>query len=390
MSSRFEGEGEIIRRRSSLFLWAALLYCVWWVMVLAHVAPWALFFVGLLVMSLIVFATRREVWVGLVETDERGLLFRGSLLVPRARIESAFVLSQDPPIVSVAQRRGWPIRVRLTDEGDAQALLKSLGRGVDEAKANFRVADPWAGVLPFLLGFFLLVVPTHIFAAGLTTAHFFFALSYGLWGLLGSLSALLGSAHLEVGRDGILLRRRFGASYMPYASLEGVWGRATTLVIKARSRKPMRLSVSQGSRADREQLCEAIVRRIEEAREVFAQSSPVEGAAALVAPGGRTATQWVRDVRDLVKARTYREAVIDPDRLWRVVDDPSMIASTRAGAAMALAAIDEDSRARLRVAAEACADPKLRVAFAHVAEGAADAEIEAVLRPLLKAGPGAP
>ena len=352
-------------------------------MVLAHTAPWALFFVGLVVMSLVVFATRREVWVGLVESDERGLLFRGHLLVPRARIESAFVLSEDPPIVSVACRRGWPIRVRLTDDADAQALLKALGRSVEESKASFRVSDPWAGALPLLFGFFGLVVPTHVLAAAHPAAPFFFALSYGLWGLIAALSAALGSARLEVGRDGLLVRRRFGARYIPYAALEGVWGRATTLVLKPRGHKPLRLTVSQGSRADREQLCEAIVRRIEEARKVFAQSSPVEGAAALVAQGGRTVPQWLRDVRGLVKARSYREAVLDADRLWRVVDDPSMVPGTRVGAAMALAAMDEDARGRLRVAAEACADPKLRVALSQVAEGAEGAEMEAVLGALV-------
>ncbi len=383
MSSRFEGEGEIIRRRSSLFLWAALLYCVWWVMVLAHTAPWALFFVGLLVMSLVVFATRREVWVGLVESDERGLSFRGSLLLSHAHIESAYVLSQDPPIVSVAPRRGWPIRVRLTDDADALALLKALGRGVEEAKASFRVADPWIGFLPFFLGFFLIVLPTYFFAQGLSSSHFFFALAFGLWGMMGTLGALLASAALEVGRDGILLRRRFGSRYVPYASLEGAWGTATTIVLKPRGHKPMRLTVAQGSRADREQLCEAIVRRIEEAREVFAHSSRVEGAAALVAPGGRPPAQWVHEVRALVRARSYREAVLDADRLWRVVDDPSMVASTRAGAAMALAAIDEDARVRLRMAADGCADPRLRVALAQVADSAGEADVEAALLTLL-------
>jgi hypothetical protein len=289
--------------------------------------------------------------------------------------------------VSVACRRGWPIRVRLTDDADAQTLLKALGRSVDEAKASFRVADPWIGVLPFFLGFFFIVVPTYFFAQGLSTSHFFFALAFGLWGTVGTIGALLASAALEVGRDGILLRRRLGSRYLPYASLESAWGTATTLVLKPRGHKPLRFTVAQGSRADREQICEAMVRRIEEARQVFAQSSPVEGAAALVAPGGRSAMQWVHEVRELVRARSYREAVLDADRLWRVVDDPSMTASTRAGAAMALAAIDEDARSRLRVAAEACADPKLRIALAQVAEGTEEAEMEAALAPLLEPGP---
>ncbi len=388
MSNRFEGDGEIIQRRSSLLLWAALAYCVWWLMVLSHAAPGALFFVFLVVMSRGVFATRREVWVGLVESDERGLVFRGSLLVPRAHIESAYVLSQDPPIVHVARRRGWPVRVRLTDDADAQALLHALGRGVEEAKASFRVSDPWAGTLPVLLGFFGLVVPTHVLVAGKPAAVFSLALSYGLWGLLASVSAALGSARLDVGRDGLLVRKRFGSWYLPYGALAGVSGNASKLVLEPRDRHALRLTVSQGSRMERVQLCEAIVRRIEEARQVFARSSAVEGAATLVAPGGRPVTKWLREVRALVKSRSYRDAVLDTDRLWRVVDDPSMVPATRAGAAMALAAIDGDARARLRVAAEACADPKLRVALSRVAEGVEEEEMEAVMVELVGAEAG--
>jgi hypothetical protein len=44
-------------------------------------------------------------------------------------------------------------------------------------------------------------------------------------------------------------------------------------------------------------------------------------------------------------------------------------------------------RARLRVSADACAEPKLRVALTRVAEGASDAELEEALTPLLESKP---
>lgn len=72
------------------------------------------------------------------------------------------------------------------------------------------------------------------------------------------------------------------------------------------------------------------------------------------------------------------------ERLWRVVHDPSLPAASRAGAAVALADTPEgDTGARLRVAAEACADPRLRVALARGADGAHDGELEDALAPLL-------
>jgi len=75
----------------------------------------------------------------------------------------------------------------------------------------------------------------------------------------------------------------------------------------------------------------------------------------------------------------YRAASLTADRLWRVVDDAGAPAATRAGAAMVLAgdAADADVRQRLRVSAEACADPKLRVALQSVASD--DVEDEALL-----------
>ena len=95
--------------------------------------------------------------------------------------------------------------------------------------------------------------------------------------------------------------------------------------------------------------------------------------------------RWLSDVKDLAAARTYRETRLDEDRLWRMVDDPTASPATRAGAALALsAAIDDPSRARLRVAAEACVEPKLRIALLRVAEGASDAELEEALAPLLE------
>jgi hypothetical protein len=132
---------------------------------------------------------------------------------------------------------------------------------------------------------------------------------------------------------------------------------------------------------------DALVRRVEDALAAFAEDHGAETAVALVAPGGRAPERWVREVRALATARDYRETRLDEERLWRVLDDATAPPGTRAGAALALSALDQASRTRLRVSAEACAEPRLRVALTRVAEGASDGELEEALTPLLESKP---
>jgi hypothetical protein len=93
----------------------------------------------------------------------------------------------------------------------------------------------------------------------------------------------------------------------------------------------------------------------------------------------------LRELRALAVARDYREVQVDSERLWRLLDDPAAAPASRAGAALALSSIDAASRTRLRVAAEACAEPRLRVALSRVADGAPDDALEEALAPLAAA-----
>jgi len=147
------------------------------------------------------------------------------------------------------------------------------------------------------------------------------------------------------------------------------------ILLTLRSGRRIRLDLL-GSFAEEERSRDALAHRIEEARTVFVKSKDTANAEALVAPGGRTVEGWLREVRGLARARDYREARLDRDKLWNVVWDASAPPAPRAGAAVAIAsASDADSRARLRVASEACADPKLRVALARVADEADDEDL---------------
>jgi hypothetical protein len=104
-------------------------------------------------------------------------------------------------------------------------------------------------------------------------------------------------------------------------------------------------------------------------------------AAAAVNRGGRTTSEWLEATSE--RRPTYREAHVPDEELWNIVEDAAASPTERAGAALALRReLDDAGRHRLRIAAGACAEKKLRVALESVAENASDQDLEDILEPL--------
>jgi hypothetical protein len=83
---------------------------------------------------------------------------------------------------------------------------------------------------------------------------------------------------------------------------------------------------------------------------------------------GRPLGQWMQDARGLAEQNAdYRHATMAEEQLWRIVEDASAEPTERAGAALALR-LDPAGKMRLRVAANACAENRLRVALGAVAD----------------------
>jgi hypothetical protein len=99
----------------------------------------------------------------------------------------------------------------------------------------------------------------------------------------------------------------------------------------------------------------------------------------------RPVGDWITTLRSIGTGANaaHRIAPVAPERLWRIVEDPSARAVARAAAAVALGArIDDEGRARLKAAADATAAPKLRIALFAAADSAEEAELEEALRDL--------
>ena len=88
-------------------------------------------------------------------------------------------------------------------------------------------------------------------------------------------------------------------------------------------------------------------------------------AAHAVARNGRSIAEWIANAaRTSERSATYRAPIVPHDDLWRIVEDAAASPIARAGAALALRAdLGAEGRARLRVAADTCAENKLRVAL---------------------------
>src|SRR5262249_28135690 len=136
-----------------------------------------------------------------------------------------------------------------------------------------------------------------------------------------------------------------------------------TLETKAGARARVRFGPGIGRR-QRTELAATVAAfkaRIEARIHAVARAAPHEAEARL-RRGARTTHEWLRD---LVAAREegagYRRPALPQTALWAIVEDAVANPGARAGATAALhASLDDEGRARILAAADACASTELR------------------------------
>lgn len=199
-----------------------------------------------------------------------------------------------------------------------------------------------------------------------------------MWGSMKVLGMLL--PELRVGVDGISLRGGFTSAtrFIPFEALVGL--EVVTFVYSRRGGQALGLKVSYDGKAetlgdfDAVEDGEAVLREVLEAKARWARErSPVAGLAALDRAGAPVGA-WLDALHGRARGEAdFRHAVLDRDRLLELVAGGAATAEHRVGAAVVLAAKEgAAARAQIRVAAEATANPKLRVALASIARDAID------------------
>lgn len=390
---RFEKERAVVRTKP----FVAWLRIAGVVIPAMAVAPWAVrlglgavavHFTIYMAALMVAIWQRSRTWregVMDVRADADGVVLGRSRL-DRRKIASARV-RRDPKGTFVRlDRRFFPVEIGVADEEEGRSLIETLRLDVRSRAAPYlflggtrrQALTRTAAVFGV---FALQIVSTFEVPRLLGPGAMPLALLLPIV-LFAALRLRLGPmfTRIVVGADGLRVRRDLGReAFVPYADVEGVTVDDGELVIRRRSDAPIRcafggrgvarylLSASPNDFGSAEEQAQAFRRHVEEAIELQ-RLHPGDAVAAL-ARGGRSATEWIRELGELAEGRArYRVAAPPPEVLWRVVEDPGSAADARAAAAVVLRrTLDGDGAAQLRAVAEACAETRLRVALETVA-----------------------
>jgi hypothetical protein len=189
---------------------------------------------------------------------------------------------------------------------------------------------------------------------------------------------------LVIGADGFSVKWLTRERFFPYAHVSTVridapwWNKQqhdTIVVLKDKKRIRLRARDAPVTEAHRSAQARALHDHLVKAR-ARAQEQPIEAdnVAALLGAGSRNGTEWLAQLDALVHGGTsrYRVAAPGPDLLARIANDAATPMTTRVGAAAALVRSGTEGRRTVRVAADACADPRLREVLVLLSEAESD------------------
>jgi len=341
-------------------------------------------------------ATRRR---AAVKADREGLWEGAKLIVPRKNIADGFFQpragrdrgnpkSYGSSVRFVDKRRRVLFEAE-ADEAEAMAMLRALGLDPESKRAQFNGASPLYATLGrnllFLVGVvaFTLVLGALLLGIGVSVPMSpLLALPLVFAGMMPS--------KIEVGVDGILQRWLWSRTFIPISQIATVTrgndrtihvhlrdGREELIYTSARRRGGFGASLATQHR-------DAILARINETLVSYRARGPAPDVSSMVAKGTRSRGDWLAALDKLRERQGgYRDAVVRDEDLWRLIEDPSAPEDARGAAALLLrGSLDDAGRARVRVASDATASPKLRVALDAAAGAGEDETLRAALEEL--------
>ena len=167
------------------------------------------------------------------------------------------------------------------------------------------------------------------------------------------------ASRVAVGVDGVLVKGTSRTRFFAYRDLDDARVTWEDVELVRRDRAVLRLQLHGTDAARRD----AVLARI---RENIARVKQGKDAMAAQLVASATAEQLTRVASG---GADYRAASLSREALWGLIEGPTVDGGSRTAAAAALAkSSDAGDRTRLRVAAERCADPKVRLALEELAE----------------------
>jgi hypothetical protein len=342
------------------------------------------------------FAWMKNPWprnqeMGIELTDDHIRL--GEQQIPRDDIKAGFVVTStegDPQITLVRRGLQPNIELKVPDEESAWRLLRSLGLAANQSITEVRgMSLVFASIkrqilvtIGTMMGFAALgsLLATLIGPAVIPIATFTMVMA--LVGLL------FWPSKLQVGADGVLIRWAWHERFIPHEQIESVF--AHEAGFGNQRRHLVRLSLTSGEDVElpmatvnfERERATLLAQRINEAIGANRNGVVAEDSA-LLRRGERSVHEWLGLLRAVTQRATHRSAPMKLERLWKFVEDPACEAVTRGAAAAALQPhLDDADKKRLRIAAKATAQPRLRITLDAVADDAEEAEVEAALAEL--------
>jgi hypothetical protein len=275
---------------------------------------------------------------------------------------------------------GRHVLVETSDER-AEALVSALA--LDPSQRRLETAMRTSGWrAPLMAG---IVVGLHALAMQLvdnvkqlTTLQAAFLLLTATISLIAVVVAT-DTPQVEVGADGITLRRRRGSRFVHHDAIAAATLVGGELVLTLHDGSEERVVVSEKNRA---QLATA-QRRIALGLAAHAREPSSAARLALLARSGRSIADWRHALEKLMQGDAgFRRAPLSADDVAAILAAPTTTPEHRIGAAMALRIAAGDHAApQIRIAAEACAHSETRHALLRVADAEAEhAAIEEALK----------
>jgi hypothetical protein len=202
-----------------------------------------------------------------------------------------------------------------------------------------------------------------------TDARLFSAIAAYVVGALGGAVVFQRASRVAVGIDGVRVYGTSRTRFFGYRDLDEVRLAGSDLHLVRNDRVVLTLQLHGEDTLRRDAVRERIAERI-----VAARDRRVAGAQRFVE--GKSGAEVARVA---MGGGDYRAPSITKEQLWQLVEGATTDGSSRAAAANALArTLEAPDRARLRVAAERCAEPRVRLALERLADGEwADAPVAA-------------
>lgn len=305
---------------------------------------------------------------------------------PRARTMPQYQLRAIGSTVQLFGR--WKRMVFQAEVGDpkqASLLLHALGLSASQKRAEFR-GTSWAsstqGRASLLAGVACGLIALLAIACGWLNIFGLVLLPCAIVFVVMALIAFAPS-RITIGVDGVLMRWLWMRRFIPMARIATIEAEELTeirLTLDDDKVETIHTSVAKAAGDLAVDKRDLILARMREAWHAARTTDAGADVTSLVARGTRTFAEWREALVSLRKNESaYRHVEIRDEDLWRVVEDPQAAADARAGAARLLrTSLDAEGRARVRVAAEATALPKLRIALAAMAEDEEEAADEAL------------